>query len=83
MTRDDSYWVFICSKFHSRTIGVIGVDVTLEEIENILTGYAWGSAYAFLINNDGETIFHPLLRPSTQVGEIAIMTKSLQNAHKY
>lgn len=51
-----------------RTIGVIGVDVTLEEIENILTGYTWGSAYAFLINNDGETIFHPLLRPSTQVG---------------
>ena len=46
---------------------MIGVDVTLEEIENILTGYTWGSAYAFLINNDSETIFHPLLRPSTQV----------------
>jgi hypothetical protein len=46
---------------------VIGVDVTLEEIENILNGYTWGSAYAFLINNEGETIFHPLLRPSTQV----------------
>lgn len=50
-----------------RTVGVIGVDVRLDEIENILTGYTWGSAYAFLINNDGETIFHPLLRPSTQV----------------
>lgn len=51
----------------NRTIGVIGVDVTLDEIENILTGYTWGSAYAFLINNEGETIFHPLLRPSTQL----------------
>ncbi len=73
--------LFMCSNFHFRTIGVIGVDVTLEEIENILTGYAWGSAYAFLINNDGETIFHPLLRPSTQVGEIAQTNHT--NAHKY
>ncbi|XP_028402985.1 voltage-dependent calcium channel subunit alpha-2/delta-1-like isoform X1 [Dendronephthya gigantea] len=51
----------------NRTLGVIGIDVTLEEIENILTRYTWGSAYAFLINNEGETIFHPLLRPSTQL----------------
>lgn len=59
----------MCDIRHFRTIGVIGIDVTLEEIENILTAYTWGSAYAFLINNDGETIFHPLLRPSTQVSE--------------
>lgn len=51
----------------NRTVGVIGVDVRLDEIENILTGYTWGSVYAFLINNDGEAIFHPLLRPSTQL----------------
>ncbi|KAI8499269.1 hypothetical protein Bbelb_230330 [Branchiostoma belcheri] len=51
----------------SRAIGVAGVDATLEEIENILVNDQWGSVYTFLINNEGETIFHPLLRPSTQL----------------
>ena len=50
-----------------RTIGVVGIDATLEEIENILLNDQWGSVYAFLINERGETIFHPLLRPSTEV----------------
>jgi len=50
-----------------RTIGVVGIDSTLEEIENVLLNDQWGSVYAFLINEEGETIFHPLLRPSTEV----------------
>ena len=50
-----------------RTIGVVGIDATLEEIENILLNDQWGSVYAFLVNEGGETIFHPLLRPSTEV----------------
>ena len=49
-----------------RTIGVVGIDATLEEIENILLNDRWGSVYAFLVNEGGETIFHPLLRPSTE-----------------
>lgn len=52
-----------------RTIGVVGVDATLEEIENILLNDRWGSVYAFLVNEGGETIFHPLLRPSTEVSK--------------
>lgn len=52
---------------HFRTIGVVGIDATLEEIENILLNDQWGSVYAFLVNEGGETIFHPLLRPSTEV----------------
>ena len=53
--------------FFVRTIGVVGIDATLEEIENLLMNDRWGSVYAFLINSAGETIFHPLLRPSSEV----------------
>ena len=55
-----------------RTIGVVGIDATLEEIENILLNDQWGSVYAFLVNEGGETIFHPLLRPSTEVRKSAL-----------
>ena len=51
-----------------RTIGVSAIDATLEEIENFLSNRQWGSVYAFLINREGETIFHPRLKPSTNVG---------------
>nr|QJU69482.1 cacna2d1 [Nematostella vectensis] len=57
----------VTSKLTNRTIGVVGIDATLEEIENILQNDQWGSVYAFLINDEGETIFHPLLRPSTEL----------------
>ena len=45
----------------------MGVDATLDEIENLLTSNQWGSVYAFLIDKEGETIFHPLLKPSSGV----------------
>ena len=48
---------------------MVGIDATLEEIENILLNDQWGSVYAFLVNEGGETIFHPLLRPSSEVRE--------------
>ena len=50
-----------------RTIGVAGIDATLEEIENFLAGHQWGSVYSFLMNKEGETIFHPRLKPSKNV----------------
>lgn len=37
------------------------MDATLEEIENILTSHQWGDVYSFLINKQGEAIFHPAL----------------------
>lgn len=61
----------------SRTIGVVGIDATLEEIENILLNDQWGSVYAFLVNEGGETIFHPLLRPSTEVRKSPLDPSSL------
>lgn len=57
----------VISKVTNKTIGVVGIDATLEEIENILLNDRWGSVYAFLVNEGGETIFHPLLRPSTEL----------------
>lgn len=61
-----------------RTIGVVGIDATLEEIENILLNDRWGSVYAFLVNEGGETIFHPLLRPSTEVRRRTLFLKLSQ-----
>jgi hypothetical protein len=48
-------------------VGVAGVDATLAEIENLLLNDRWGSVYAFLINEIGETIMHPLLKPSSEI----------------
>ena len=53
--------------FLNRTIGVVGIDATLEEIENFLNRHQWGTVYSFLMNSDGETIFHPRLKPSETV----------------
>ena len=55
--------LFCCS----RTIGVAGIDATLDEMETFLSHHQWGSVYSFLMNNQGETIFHPRLKPSTAV----------------
>ncbi|XP_071499643.1 voltage-dependent calcium channel subunit alpha-2/delta-3-like [Diadema antillarum] len=52
------------SKITNSVIGVVGIDATLDEIENLIVNNQWGSVYAFLIDNEGETIFHPLLKPS-------------------
>ena len=48
----------------------MGIDATLDKIENFLTKHQWGTVYSFLINNQGETIFHPKLKPSTNVSTV-------------
>ena len=50
-----------------RTIGVAGIDATLDEIETFLSRHQWGTVYSFLMNKHGEAIFHPKLKPSTKV----------------
>ncbi|XP_005108179.1 voltage-dependent calcium channel subunit alpha-2/delta-2 [Aplysia californica] len=50
-------------------IGVVGIDATLDEIENFLTKHQWGSVYSFLINSNADVIFHPKLKPSTTLLE--------------
>ncbi|CAH1773823.1 unnamed protein product [Owenia fusiformis] len=55
------------SKETGQTIGVAGIDATLDEMELFLTRHQWGSVYSFLINKEGETIFHPFIKPSTKL----------------
>ncbi|XP_067936801.1 voltage-dependent calcium channel subunit alpha-2/delta-1-like [Watersipora subatra] len=61
-----------------RVIGVVGVDCTLDEIEFKLARYQWGSVYSFLVNKDGETIFHPLMKPSSNLKEDPIFIPIFQ-----
>lgn len=56
-----TYAVPAISKKNKKLIGVAAVDATLEEIENLLTSHQWGDVYSFLINKQGEAIFHPSL----------------------
>ncbi|XP_013386854.1 voltage-dependent calcium channel subunit alpha-2/delta-2 [Lingula anatina] len=62
-----SYVIPVVSNITGNTIGVVGVDATIEDLENVLKRYQWGSVYSFLINKEGETIFHPFLKPSTNL----------------
>ncbi|XP_052254694.1 voltage-dependent calcium channel subunit alpha-2/delta-2-like isoform X2 [Dreissena polymorpha] len=64
-----TYAIPVISGITGRTIGVVGIDATLDKIENFLTKHQWGTVYSFLINNQGETIFHPKLKPSTNLLE--------------
>ena len=61
-----TYAVPAVSKVDKKLIGVAAVDATLEEIENLLTSHQWGDVYSFLINKQGEAIFHPSLATSSQ-----------------
>ncbi|BFY99384.1 hypothetical protein BsWGS_02424 [Bradybaena similaris] len=63
----------VTSKKTGKYIGVVGVDATLDEIENFLTKHQWGSVYSFLINSQGNVIFHPKLKPSTTLLEDPII----------
>ncbi|KAK3089549.1 hypothetical protein FSP39_004513 [Pinctada imbricata] len=75
-----TYAIPVLSK-DGKTIGVVGVDATLDQIENFLTKHQWGNVYSFLINTEGETIFHPKLKPSTNLLEdpIFIPISQLEN----
>lgn len=50
-------------------LGVAGVDISLEQLEILLSTKTWGTAYWFMINDAGETILHPRLKSSTQFVE--------------
>jgi len=69
---------FVLFSFTFRLIGVAAVDATLEEIENILTSQQWGDVYSFLINKEGEAIFHPSLS-ATMRQNVNIMQNLLMN----
>ncbi|KAK2155924.1 hypothetical protein LSH36_227g06072 [Paralvinella palmiformis] len=62
-----TYAIPCISEVTGQTIGVAGIDATLDEIENFLSRHQWGTVYSFLMNKYGEAIFHPRLKPSTKL----------------
>ncbi|XP_057289482.1 voltage-dependent calcium channel subunit alpha-2/delta-3-like [Hydractinia symbiolongicarpus] len=59
----------VVSHSNNQTIGVVAVDLSLSEIDKILSNFTWGDVYAFVINKDGQAIFHPALDPKSGVFE--------------
>ncbi|CAF1210710.1 unnamed protein product, partial [Didymodactylos carnosus] len=60
-----TYAIPVVSTIDNTTIGVAGVDITLDDIENVLMSKTWGTVYGFLINRDGDAIIHPGLKSTT------------------
>ena len=50
-----------------RHIGVVGLDVRLSDLEQILFSQQWGSLYSFVTNEEGRVIIHPRLTPAAEV----------------
>ena len=63
----------------STLIGVVGVDVTLSEVEEaVLNDLASEDSYAFLVNRDGEAVVHPRLKvhASPNFPDVAVLEAS-------
>lgn len=74
-----TYAIPVVSNIDGRLLGVAGVDVTLDDIEHVLSSKTWGSVYGFLINrHDGDAIIHPGLKSTTIPIEDPISTHITQ-----
>ena len=56
-----------------RHIGVVGLDVRLSDIEQILFSQQWGSLYSFVTNEEGRVIIHPRLTPAAEVEQLCMV----------
>ncbi|CAB3369336.1 Hypothetical predicted protein [Cloeon dipterum] len=51
----------------AQLLGVVGTDVPIREIQKMVPPHKLGvNGYAFMINNNGHALFHPVLRPLPQ-----------------
>lgn len=74
-----TYAIPVTSNIDGRLLGVAGVDVTLDDIEHVLSSKTWGGVYGFLINrHDGDAIIHPGLKSTTIPIEDPISTHITQ-----
>lgn len=74
-----TYAIPVTSNIDGRLLGVVGVDITLDDIEHVLLSKTWGSVYGFLINrHDGDAIIHPGLKSTTIPIEDPISTHITQ-----
>ncbi|GJQ67510.1 hypothetical protein Trydic_g5143 [Trypoxylus dichotomus] len=45
-------------------LGVVGTDVSIEEIKKLIPPYKLGvNGYSYIVNNNGHVLYHPNLRP--------------------
>jgi len=62
-------FLFCCSKEH---LGVVGVDIPLENLESLFRDELWAHVHAFMaILTDGSPLIHPLMRLSYKVRSTA------------
>lgn len=74
-----TYAIPVTSSINGQLLGVAGVDVTLDDIEHVLSSKTWGSVYGFLINrHDGDAIIHPGVKSTTIPIEDPISTHITQ-----
>jgi hypothetical protein len=57
--------VFDMTTTPPRLLGVAGVDAVLSSVESLIRNRLWGTAYGFLVSNDGDAVIHPNLRPGS------------------
>ena len=53
--------------YYYRHLGVVGLDATLTAIERLLRYESWGTAFAFLIDEEATAISHPFVKSSATV----------------
>ncbi|XP_017785728.1 PREDICTED: voltage-dependent calcium channel subunit alpha-2/delta-3 isoform X2 [Nicrophorus vespilloides] len=48
----------------ANVLGVVGTDVSVDEIKKLVPSYKLGvNGYSFIVNNNGHVLYHPDLRP--------------------
>ncbi|KAK9758435.1 VWA N-terminal [Popillia japonica] len=48
----------------ANVLGVVGTDVSIEEIKKLIPPYKLGvNGYSYIVNNNGHVLYHPNLRP--------------------
>ncbi|CAK9291216.1 unnamed protein product [Gordionus sp. m RMFG-2023] len=57
----------VFSNKNGKFIGVVGIDVTLDSIEKILSKETWNSVSYFIIDKYGHAILHPLIKHSEEL----------------
>ena len=56
-----------------RHLGVVGIDVPLDVLQDVVDHQLWGNVYAFIIDaEDGSAVLHPFANPTAQVGHSLI-----------
>jgi len=50
-------------------LGVMGIGIALTAVEAVVANARWGDVYGFIMNNDGEAISHPLLKPTADLSD--------------